>query len=684
MSLALQSDPHLSQRFPLLSWRTFFRATVAATLLTLIPGYFWAQHREQVRRYQGWKRDQKLLLALQTEVSIGQPMPRDSTLEVELAAFARQTGVPYYLDESCRKGGIRANLQVVMYEEILGDHLEPLEDAQNRVLHSVLADNPYGLNVKMSGGKLVLHYDINRNTSGPILYQRAYATPPCQPEGAIQDEATLVELVKRAIDPYSWDDVGGPAGIREVPGGILIRQTAEVHTQVERFLSRLTALENPPQDTVPIPLTIYGSTSSEQRIIATLDRVSDFDYPETPLKEVMADVSRRFEIPVYLATKQLEEAAINLETPVTVYLPHVSVKTFLRTCCHDLGLQYSIRRGCVRIAPAVDCCGHQLALYPVGDLLGPDQQHDMQTLREAILLTVYPDSWSLMDGDAEILPVATGWFLVRHSGEVHEELLGFLARLRASIKGPQFMQSRQKTRDDVARENILQVLEENFSPDDQVQTLKEFVDHLQTVLDFPVRFDCNRLELEAVNIETPIVTHPEIQPLGRQLDATLASAGVVFTVWNESLLITSRSFREFRPEVFDVRDLTTFGSGLMSELELQSLVFSAALPNDWENGNGPWTACWYRGRLIVGNHEQALASVRSLLDFLHDHRESLPRLEEVQRKKAFVPRKATENPWERAYLQFVAAPVIVNSQILPESVPRRMRTKGSGRWGPPF
>ena len=114
------------------------------------------------------------------------------------------------------------------------------------------------------------------------------------------------------------------------------------------------------------------SRTKEQRILDALDADVDLEYPETPLKEVIDDLKDRFNIPIVLATKKLEEAAINLETPVTVSLKGISLRAGLRNMLGDLGLTYLIKDEVMQITTPEDA-GSQLItkVYRVGDLVVP-------------------------------------------------------------------------------------------------------------------------------------------------------------------------------------------------------------------------------------------------------------------------------------------------------------------------
>ena len=115
-----------------------------------------------------------------------------------------------------------------------------------------------------------------------------------------------------------------------------------------------------------------AARTKEQRILDALDTDVDLEYPETPLKEVIDDLKDRFNIPIVLATKKLEEAAINLETPVTISLKGISLRAGLRNMFADLGLTYVIRDEVMQITTPEDASSQLITkVYRVGDLVVP-------------------------------------------------------------------------------------------------------------------------------------------------------------------------------------------------------------------------------------------------------------------------------------------------------------------------
>src|SRR4029453_1385742 len=55
---------------------------------------------------------------------------------------------------------------------------------------------------------------------------------------------------------------------------------------------------------------------AEQRIFTELNKTTDIDVVEMPLKDVVSFLADKHRIPMVLSTKKLEEASVNSDTPV--------------------------------------------------------------------------------------------------------------------------------------------------------------------------------------------------------------------------------------------------------------------------------------------------------------------------------------------------------------------------------
>ncbi len=119
-------------------------------------------------------------------------------------------------------------------------------------------------------------------------------------------------------------------------------------------------------------IELHKAGSSEQRIVAALNKATDLDVVETPLKDVMQYLADSHGIPIVLSAKKLEEAGITPDTPVTKNLRSVTLRSALRLLLRDLELTYLVRDEVVEITTPEDAESHVInKVYPVADLVVP-------------------------------------------------------------------------------------------------------------------------------------------------------------------------------------------------------------------------------------------------------------------------------------------------------------------------
>ena len=114
------------------------------------------------------------------------------------------------------------------------------------------------------------------------------------------------------------------------------------------------------------------SNSAESRILQALEKETNFDYLDTPLKEVVDDIAFNNNIPIVLDTKALEELGVDTAQPITRNLKGVTLRSALRLMLNELELTYIIKDEVLQITTP-DKAESQLItkVYPVGDLVIP-------------------------------------------------------------------------------------------------------------------------------------------------------------------------------------------------------------------------------------------------------------------------------------------------------------------------
>ena len=113
--------------------------------------------------------------------------------------------------------------------------------------------------------------------------------------------------------------------------------------------------------------------SKEQKIYAVLDEpVSRFEFTETPLRDVIVQIRDAQGIPVELDVKALEDAGIDLDTPITQNLSGISLRSALRLLLGNIDLTYLIKDEVLLITTKEKAQENLVVkVYPVADLVMP-------------------------------------------------------------------------------------------------------------------------------------------------------------------------------------------------------------------------------------------------------------------------------------------------------------------------
>jgi hypothetical protein len=92
-----------------------------------------------------------------------------------------------------------------------------------------------------------------------------------------------------------------------------------------------------------------GADPAEASIHAALDKPANIQFVETPLKDAMDFLAAQHGIPMVLSAKDLEEAGVNIDTPVTKNLSGITLRSTLNLLLDDLELTYVVQNGVLMI-----------------------------------------------------------------------------------------------------------------------------------------------------------------------------------------------------------------------------------------------------------------------------------------------------------------------------------------------
>jgi hypothetical protein len=160
------------------------------------------------------------------------------------------------------------------------------------------------------------------------------------------------------------------------------------------------------------------------------------NYKETPLRELLADLSVRFKTSIHLDEQGLANAMVHAAVPVTISVSNVTLKAGLKLILQPLRLDAAPRDGLLVVTDLESLKKiNVLVGYPVADLIlsprGGDVLDGSASLIRLITETVDKDVWEVNGGDGTVLYFRPALlFLINASPDTHEKVAELLAMLR--------------------------------------------------------------------------------------------------------------------------------------------------------------------------------------------------------------------------------------------------------------
>lgn len=187
----------------------------------------------------------------------------------------------------------------------------------------------------------------------------------------------------------------------------------------------------------PTSLAVDSSKRNEsarEKIESQLTRDITIRLEDVTLRDAVAGLAKSGGINIVLDSRALEEEGITVETPVSMQLDGVSLRSALKLLLEPLSLGYVIDDEVLKITSKTRLEGQQLLVaYHVAALLKTNdpEQADFQELIELVTNVVAPDSWQEVGGPGAIQPnVATKALVVRQTQSAHDQISKLLTGLR--------------------------------------------------------------------------------------------------------------------------------------------------------------------------------------------------------------------------------------------------------------
>jgi len=265
----------------------------------------------------------------------------------------------------------------------------------------------------------------------------------------------MIQIITSTIAPQTWGKAGGPGSIADSPrlqpprryDRLVVRQTYQVHRQIRQLLATLRTMDaDAAAGKTPEPVLLHGALTASPAAVqyyrkALAQPVSEFDFEQTPLTDLVEHVVHAHKMNVVLDSIALENESIDASTTaVTFSVKGIPLGQALSLLLERLGLTWILEGDYVRITTKQFAEGRLVVgVYPVGDLAesreGPyagNTLRDSSRLIATITNTIAPKTWSA--GRGSILPIESGRFnglVVLQTDAVHRQIAALLTQLRA-------------------------------------------------------------------------------------------------------------------------------------------------------------------------------------------------------------------------------------------------------------
>jgi hypothetical protein len=194
--------------------------------------------------------------------------------------------------------------------------------------------------------------------------------------------------------------------------------------------------------------SILGTPShpgeAEARIEAALASRTVMDFNEAPLQDVIDYLKDAHKIEIQIARRVLEDVNVTGETPVTINVKGISLKSALRLMFRNMQpeLTYIIKNEVLLITtPDTEDEDHVTRVYDVADLVVCRDEHDAlwedyDALIDVITSVTKPTSWDeAPPGSIRGQTLGTAKVLVvTHKREIQQQIADLLAKIRDVAK----------------------------------------------------------------------------------------------------------------------------------------------------------------------------------------------------------------------------------------------------------
>ena len=416
----------------------------------------------------------------------------------------------------------------------------------------------------------------------------------------------LINNITSSVDPDFWDEVGGPGSVSEFPGVLVVSQTRDVHEKLETFLQQLRWLNDP----TCVDFQQRITSPDFARLERQLDEETSLECVGTPLGEVLAALKNKHRLPnLHVDWSELNDIGYNRQTPVTVSLRGVSLRSGLNALLLDLDLGWYARDNVLVVTSLEKAWSRTETLpYRTGQITdGLDGLND-DWLIDLLTSVCDPESWDYVGGPGSI-EAAPGGLVIAQTHRLHDRVRHLLTELRR-FRNPD-EDFRQPPVGSEGDRKIRMALDQEATIDVSGVPFDDVIEDLSRRYGIRIYIELTLLDDEGLNGGKPISFVAHDRPLGEVLDGLCrvhsGDGRLSWDIVNESVYISFEGWNPSPP--FRLHRL----SEGISEDRAAELIMSLISPKSWEEYGGPGVARDIPGGVVVGHNRHIQRRVNRLL-----------------------------------------------------------------------
>lgn len=269
---------------------------------------------------------------------------------------------------------------------------------------------------------------------------------------------SLINLLLATIAPDSWENLGGPGVITPIAFDktrvMCVRQTSAIHDEVALLLASLRKARRAPQAGHSRPIIVSADDSLAARrateIRTALNRPVSIDARDRPLEEVVREIARQAEIPLFFEKINSFNEWVAFDQPSTLAVAAAPAHSALKLILEPALLTWVIRHEVLIVTTTRDALDHEYwQVYDISDWFSPRPnegkaaEFNKQQFRSVIMKMTDPDAWKGgmvpagsqpirgLDGQVpEFHAEGIDVLVIRQTQDVHQQIAEFLQKLR--------------------------------------------------------------------------------------------------------------------------------------------------------------------------------------------------------------------------------------------------------------